>query len=280
MSKEIFSAVMGNLRTVGTKSYACVPTNLLTVDPEYQRIEGRNEKKIKKLVTLWDPLQMDALKVVPHKETGDFSVVDGLGRLTAAGILGLNSLECEIINGPDDSKERRKFEARIFLGQTPARDPINAAQMHNARMLLGDPTALTIDKLLKEYNIKFAKTKGSRIEGYLGSYATTYKITEKIQEEGLEYILNTLCEAGYNLIHDGLSSSLFRALAKIYLAYNIDISDYIRNMSPGILKAKARAKYSEQPSSHIALTLFLQDYIVQKYPVRKRINKKGKILTQ
>ena len=191
MSKEIFSAVMGNLRTVGTKSYACVPTNLLTVDPEYQRIEGRNEKKIKK-----------------------------------------------------------------------------------------DPTALTIDKLLKKYGIKFAKTKGSRTEGYLGSYAATYKIAEKIQEEGLEYILNTLCEAGYNLIHDGLSSSLFRALAKIYLAYNIDISDYIRNMSPGILKAKARAKYSEQPSSHIALTLFLQDYIIQKYPVRKRINKKGKILKQ
>lgn len=281
MSKGIFTTVMANLRTVGGKAYACVPREILTVDPEYQRVEMRNEKKIKKLISTWDPVQMDALKVVPHKETGEFSVVDGLGRLTVAGILGLDSLECEIIQtAPDDPKERRKFEAKIFLGQTPAREPINAAQMHNARMLLGDPVAMTIDKLLKKYNIKFFNHKGSRLEGCLGSYAVTYELTKTIGESGLEYILSTLCNAGYNLIPNGLNSDLFRSLSKIYLAYNLDISQYVRSMEPQILKAKAIAKYPAHSSRYVAITLFLQDHIIENFPVNKRIDKKGKVLTR
>lgn len=282
-NKEVYQTVMENLRKVGAKSYFNIKLASMSVDSLYQRIETRSTKKIRKLANNWCPTKMDALKVVPHPETYTFSIVDGYGRYKAALSLGIDSLECEVLlDAPVGIDERRKYEARIFLDQTIYTENLKAVQMHGARLLLGDNTALIIEKLSKEYDVKInsAITGGKRAPGVLGSYSTTYDVTKHIGEPGLRFIYETLKEAGYNFEVNGYNSRMFRSLCKIYQAYHCSptfMGEYIRTMSPKTLQAKAVSEYADR-SVDVAITLYMQDYIVANTGVQPKIDGKGKIV--
>lgn len=280
-NKTLFETTQANTRVVGTKSYAMIARELLSVDEEYQRVESRSEDKIKKLALTWNPNQMDALKVVAHPEECLYSVVDGYGRLRASEIKNIHYLECEIIPAPTDIEERRRFEANIFLKQTEAVEPLKPAQMHKARLILNDPAAQDLNNLFKEYNVEYTTKKGNREEHYLGSYSRAYDTVRVYGKECLEFIFKVIEKAGYSVEPNGYSTYVLDSLKKIHVAYS-DVSfdvlgNYLRRMKPATLKAKALAAYSDRSNS-IAVTLFLQDYITEVYSMRKRINKKGKII--
>lgn len=281
-NKDVFTTVMDNLRKVGNKSYFCIKVSSLSVDKLYQRIETRSKEKINRMANNWCPAKMDALKVVPHPETFTFSVVDGYGRLMAASILGIDSLECEVLlDAPEDIIERRKYEANIFLDQTKYVETLRPVQMHNARLVVKDDTAVILENIADEYNVKVvAVGHGRRAPGVLGSYAVAYEITKAIGEAGLRFIFEVCKVAGYNFELNGYNSYVFRSLRRIYQAYHCEpkiIGEYMRTMKPTILKAKAVASYPER-CADIALTLYLQDYYVGITGVHPVINEKGKIV--
>lgn len=280
-NKTLFETTQANTRVVGTKSYAMIARELLSVDEEYQRVESRSEDKIKKLALAWNPNQMDALKVVAHPEECLYSVVDGYGRLRASEIKNIHYLECEIIPAPTDIEERRRFEANIFLKQTEAVEPLKPAQMHKARLILNDPVAQDLDRLLKKYGVEYTAKRGRREEHYLGSYNRAYNTIKVYGKECLEFVFKTIEKAGYNVEPDGYCSYILDSLKKIHVAYPIVsfdvLGNYIRRMRPTTMKAKALATYSDR-SNGIAVTLFLQDYITKVYGVEERIDIKGKII--
>ena len=260
---------------------AYVPEGMLDVDADFQRIETRDSNKIKNLVATWDPNQMDPLVVVPHPETGTFSVVDGFGRLTAARILGLTHLECHVIvNAPENLLERKQFEAKIYLRQVDNIEKLKPSQMHKARVLTGDKPAIILDAALRYYKCSIAKKTGKRLPGYLGSYTRAYDVARLHGEEGLRFVFENCKVAGYDMEPNGYNSGVFRSLGRIYTAYgNIGntIGEYMRSMKPAILKAKAVAKYPER-NPETAITLLFQDHLVEVLHVARKIDQTGKIV--
>ena len=175
MNREAFEAIIDNAQKSKTgRMNAVVPVDMIDADPLYQRIEGHNEAKLKKLEKEWDYNLMDSLIIVPHPETNNFFVVDGLGRLMVARRLNIRKLDCVIIAGPEDIDKRRVFEAKYFLRQADCTDKIKPVDKHNARVLSGDPAAVTVENLMKTYQVEIKKTKGRRAMRQLGSYDTAY----------------------------------------------------------------------------------------------------------
>lgn len=280
-NKEMYNLVMEGVRNVGEKRYVVIPVKLLSADPMYQRIETRNKDKIAKLAREWNPDQMDALKVVAHPESFTYSIVDGYGRWMAATMRGEEYIVCELLVGPTNIEERQKFEANIFLKQTEAVETLKPAQMHNARLLVGDNVAKDLDDLMTEYGVRYTNTKGMREEHYLGSYTRAYQIVKQYTKSRLKYIFEVIQKAGFDLEPNGYSSYVLDSLKKIYTAYptiNPEfVAKLIRPMTPLTLKAKALGKYPEKNTS-IAVTLYLQDKITEAYGVQKKFTSYGKAM--
>lgn len=271
-NKIAYNAIINNAQKSNTgRMNAVIPVEMIDVDPAYQRVESRNERKIRKLRDEWDYNLMDALLVVPHPETYNFFVVDGLGRLTVAKEIGLEELDCVVIPGPLDPKERRKFEAKYFLRQSDCTDAIRPVQKHNALVLNGDAVALAIDQLCKEYNVKIVSNKGARDPKKLGSYASTFRLVKAKGKNALEYAFNVIKEAGFDNEANGYAAGMIEAFASIYDAYGESVSykavgDYLRKMNVMTFKSRAIGKYPERYGNggKVAMILFLQDWIVKE----------------
>lgn len=251
---------------------AVIPFELLTVDPAYQRIEGRSERKLNKLRNEWEYEMMDALTVFAHPEECMFYVVNGLGRLIIAKEKEeKKAVDCVIILGPDDPEERRRKEARFFLRQGDCTERIKPVHKHRAKVITKDEVAIIIRDVCKEYKVKIVETSGRRNMKELGSYPAAEEVTKKVGEDGLRWVFDVIKEAGYSQVSDGYAENIMRALGRIYDGFgNVNpkmLGKYMRYMDPAVLKRKAIAKYPERYANNgmIAITLFLQDYIIENY---------------
>lgn len=282
MNKVAFNAIMNNAQKSNTgRRNAVIPVEMIDADPMYQRVEGRNERKIIKLRNEWDYNLMDALMVVPHPETSNFFVIDGLGRLTVARELGITELDCVIIIGPDDVDERRKFEARYFLRQAICTDPLRPVAMHNARVLNGDPVATTIENICNEYGVAIMDSKGNRKANSLGSYDRTFKVVKRNGESGLRFVFDVIKYAGFNEEQNGYSGRLVTVLGKFYDGYRDipakDLGEFLRNMSPMIFQANAVSSYPQRAHNpEIPMILYLQDWAVKHEDKEIVFNLNGK----
>lgn len=278
-NKALYNAIMNNTKEIGHKVYAAIPVELLYADPEYQRIETRNERKIYGLAKEWDDAKMDALRVVPHPEEYRFAVVDGYGRMCASQMTETpkTSLECEIIQGaPSDPEERLKFEARLYCEQQDETERLSPIQKHKANVLLRNSTAMILELVCNEYHVSIVSGKGWRNERTLGSYGDAFNIVRVHGEECLRYIFDVIKASGFDLEPNGYCRPVMVSLRNVYTAYGKDskkaISEFLRQSSPRDFKANAIAKYPKR-EANIACTLFLQDYLVsmgygQEYTIK------------
>lgn len=278
-NKVLYNAIMSNTKEIGSKVYASIPVELLYADPEYQRIETRNERKIYGLAKEWDDAKMDALRVVPHPEEYRFAVVDGYGRMCASQMTETpkTSLECEIIQGaPSDPEERLKFEARLYCEQQDETERLSPIQKHKANVLLRNSTAMILELVCNEYHVSIVSGKGWRNERTLGSYGDAFNIVRVHGEECLRYIFDVIKASGFDLEPNGYCRPVMVSLRNVYTAYGKDskkaISEFLRQSSPRDFKANAIAKYPKR-EANIACTLFLQDYLVsmgygQEYTIK------------
>ena len=281
--KMLYEAIMNNTKEIGNKTYAFIPVSLLYADPEYQRIETRNERKIYGLAKEWDDAKMDALRVVPHPEEYRFAVVDGYGRMCASQMTETpkTSLECEIIQGaPSDPEERLKFEARLYCEQQDETERLSPIQKHKANVLLRNTTAMILELVCSEYQVAIMSGKGYRNPRTLGSYTDAYSIVRVHGEDCLRYIFEVIRDAGFDLEPNGYCRPVMVSLRNIYTAYGKDskktISEFLRKSSPKDFKANAIAKYPKR-EANIACTLFLQDYLVSIGYGQEYVIKEGKL---
>lgn len=269
MNKVAFNAIMNNAQKSNTgRMNAVIPVSMVDASPAYQRIEGRNEDKLRKLKNEWDYDLMDSLMVVPHPETYNFFVVDGLGRLTAAKELGYQELDCVIIIGPDDPVERLKFEAKHFLNQATCTNPLRPVDMHNARVINEDPVAIAIETICNEYGVAVKKEKNNPNPKRLGSYDRTFKLVTQHGSNALRFAFDVIKYAGYDKEKRGYSGRLITVLGKFYDGFSDvdpkDLGNYLRGKSPMIYQANAVSKYPMRAHNpEIPMILYLQDWAVK-----------------
>lgn len=286
--KLAYESIMENAYKSKTgKIFAVIPVELLVVDPLYQRINGRNERKLRKLINEWDDNLMDPITVIPHPEIFAFSIGDGLGRVTAGRLKKepKDKYDSSIVIGPVDIEERRKFEADIFLRQANCTDPIKPAAKHNALMLNNDKVAMIIDRLCKEYQVDIGVAKaGNHTPHVLGSYSNTTGLVKSYGEENLRWVFDVIKVAGFDEENNGYATSIMKSLGAIHHAYpNVSynsIGEYMRHMNPVTFKSRAIAAYPERSASdgRIAMILFLQDYINENIDSEVKFDSKGKMI--
>lgn len=276
--KTLFDTIVANIQKVGTKNYACIPVQLLYVDPDYQRIMTRSKRKIQELVNNWDPSQMDPLKVVIHKEECCFAIVDGFGRWTASQQLPipLDSLDCNIIlDVPKNKKERKRFEARLFAHQSDSVERVRPAQMHNANVLLGVDEYLWIDDVCKKYDIEISKGVAGRVaKGVLGNYSRTLRIAKTLGYDCLDYIFRLICESRWNLERDGFSGHIVDAIANMWAYHPNDrkeiytcLLSWMKNNTPNMFSTLSKGKYPSRAGA--CYSLYFEDMLVNGLQIER-----------
>lgn len=255
---------------------AVVPLSCCFVDSRYQGM--RTHKHLNRLKNKWDERKLTPIILVPHPEEYRFAVVDGQGRCLVAPEKGMDRLNAIILmDVPEDLDERLKFEAEYFIGQDSEVENVKPLEKHLSRVIIGDGAAVSLDKLLNKYGIKFVATKGNREESVLGSYTDTYSIVKVHGEKCLDFIFSIIDNAGWNKETNGYATFVMRALREVWIAHPNDrkeihrfLSKELRQIDPALFSAEAKAKYPKR-DHRVSCVLYVEDLVCDGLGIEKKI---------
>lgn len=283
---EQFNDIVSNIKplmTVGKgknqraiTGSAVVPLSCCFVDSRYQGM--RTHKHLNRLKNKWDERKLTPIILVPHPEEYRFAVVDGQGRCLVAPEKGMDRLNAIILmDAPEDLNERLKFEAEYFIGQDSEVENVKPLEKHLSRVIIGDSAAVSLDKLLNKYGIKFVATKGNREESVLGSYTDTYSIVKVHGEKCLDFIFSIIDNAGWNKETNGYATFVMRALREVWIAHPNDrkeihryLSKELRQIDPALFSAEAKAKYPKR-DHRVSCVLYVEDLVCDGLGIEKKI---------
>ena len=255
---------------------AVVPLSCCFVDSRYQGM--RTHKHLNRLKNKWDERKLTPIILVPHPEEYRFAVVDGQGRCLVAPEKGMDRLNAIILmDAPEDLDERLKFEAEYFIGQDSEVENVKPLEKHLSRVIIGDSAAVSLDKLLNKYGIKFVATKGNRGESVLGSYTDTYSIVKVHGEKCLDFIFSIIDNAGWNKETNGYATFVMRALREVWIAHPNDrkeihryLSKELRQIDPALFSAEAKSKYPKR-DHRVSCVLYVEDLVCDGLGIEKKI---------
>ena len=273
--KPLMTVGKGKNQRVITGS-AVVPLSRCFVDSRYQGM--RTHKHLNRLKNKWDERKLTPIILVPHPEEYRFAVVDGQGRCLVAPEKGIDRLNAIILmDAPEDLDERLKFEAEYFIGQDSEVENVKPLEKHLSRVIIGDSAAVSLDKLLNKYGIKFVATKGNREESVLGSYTDTYSIVKVHGEKCLDFIFSIIDNAGWNKETNGYATFVMRALREVWIAHPNDrkeihrfLSKELRQIDPALFSAEAKSKYPKR-DHRVSCVLYVEDLICDGLGIEKKI---------
>lgn len=277
--KEVYDLVIASLRKVGNKHYASIPLTLLFADKRFQRNSKSANAKIKRLVDRWNPNKMDALKVVPHGETCNFSVVDGFHRLTALKMMGVTTVECEVVLGLSENPDERLVqEAFLFATQGDEVDHLLPVDKHNANLVIGVKENVAVDTLCQKYHIPLKTSLRGRTKlSHLAGFTAALNIA-RINETLLDDVFYILCESRWNLAAKGLGALTLKTVSGILSLHPEDkenvikaLIEYFTPIDPSQYYANAYIKYPERREQE-RLVLFLEDYLVENLGITRVYN--------
>ena len=263
-----------NQRTI--TGSAVVPLSCCFVDSRYQGM--RTHKHLNRLKNRWDERKLTPIILVPHPEEYRFAVVDGQGRCLVAPEKGMDRLNAIILmDAPEDLDERLKFEAEYFIGQDSEVENVKPLEKHLSRVIIGDVAAVSLEKLLNKYDIKFVATKGNREESVLGSYTDTYRIVKVHGEKCLDFIFSIIENAGWNKEANGYATFVMRALKEVWIAHPNDrneihsfLSEELRQIDPALFSADAKSKYPKR-DHRVSCVLYVEDLVCEGLGIEKKI---------
>ena len=273
--KPLMTVGKGKNQRVITGS-AVVPLSRCFVDSRYQGM--RTHKHLNRLKNKWDERKLTPIILVPHPEEYRFAVVDGQGRCLVAPEKGMDRLNAIILmDAPEDLDERLKFEAEYFIGQDSEVENVKPLEKHLSRVIIGDSAAVSLDKLLNKYGIKFVATKGNREESVLGSYTDTYSIVKVHGEKCLDFIFSIIDNAGWNKETNGYATFVMRALREVWIAHPNDrkeihrfLSKELRQIDPALFSAEAKSKYPKR-DHRVSCVLYVEDLVCDGLGIEKKI---------
>ena len=273
--KPLMTTGKGKNQRVITGS-AVVPLSLCYVDSRYQGM--RTHKHLNKLRNRWDERKLTPIILVLHPEEYRLAIVDGQGRYLVAPEKGMDRLNAIILmDAPEDPNERLKFEAEYFIGQDSEVENVKPLEKHLSRVIIGDSAAVSLDKLLNKYGIKFVATKGNRGESVLGSYTDAYSIVKVHGEKCLDFIFSIIDNAGWNKETNGYATFVMRALREVWIAHPNDrkeihryLSKELRQIDPALFSAEAKSKYPKR-DHRVSCVLYVEDLVCDGLGIEKKI---------
>lgn len=252
------------------------PLSLLYVDDRYQGL--RTHKQLSKLDKNFDIRKLAPIVIVLHPEEYRCAIVDGQGRYLVAPNHGMDALNAIVLmDAPDDPEERLKFEAEYFIGQDSEVERVKPLEKHLSRVIIGDESAVILEKMFKKYGIKYVSTRGNRGESVLGSYTDTYEIAKQHGEKCLEFIFGIIQNAGWDNESNGYATFVMRALRDAWIAHPVNrrkihtyLSKCLREIDPSLFSSNARSRYPKR-DTRSGCTLLVEDMICDGLGIERRL---------
>jgi hypothetical protein len=123
----------------------------LVIDPDYQRDllkTGRNN--IIKIAMEFDWSKFSTV-IVAAVEGGQFAIVDGQHRCTAAALRGIEKVPCQIIVAD------RKRQAAAFAAINAVVTAMSSLQIHAAKVIAGERSAVAIAKVCADAGVSICR---------------------------------------------------------------------------------------------------------------------------
>lgn len=252
------------------------PLSLLYVDERYQGL--RTHKQLSKLDKNFDIRKLAPIVIVLHPEEYRCAIVDGQGRYLVAPNHGMDALNAIVLmDAPDDPEERIKFEAEYFIGQDSEVERVKPLEKHLSRVIIGDKSAVILEKMFKKYGIRYVNTRGNRGESVLGSYTDTYEIAKQHGEKCLEFIFGIIQNAGWDNESNGYATFVMRALRDAWIAHPANrrkihtyLSKCLREIDPSLFSSNARSRYPKR-DTRSGCTLLVEDMICDGLGIERRL---------
>ena len=266
-----------------------IPVRLFAIDPMYQT-PNRTERDMRYLVNNFDDRKLLPVTGVPHDEEGKIYLVDGYGRWQASQQVDpkkYETLACMVIlNAPTERKARQKFEAEQYAFQNLNVAKMQPIQKHGALEILEDEAVLALDAMQKKYGFLYAKEKGQREGGVLGSYASTYSIARQHKANCLDYIFSVCRESGFDRKPNGYASYIMKGLSDMWRYYPENreetaefLGTYLRKFDPAKFKANAQSRYILL-DFRMAISLYMEDLIVDNISLSHKRKVEGRSVTE
>lgn len=242
-------------KTSANIMYACIPLELMDVDPEYQRPVTR--RRINTLKANWNDAAAGALIVSYRNDR--FIVMDGNGRRHAAAELGKTMLHCQIHVGLSQSDE-----AKIFTAQDKAKSPLNGSDRIKSGAIAEDPVYLGVRDVCREFNVNPYRS-GNKIGALTGATRAAW-IVGHDGPDMLRRIFKLVHTADWHLQPNGYSSNVlntFRNLCLLYKDQEIDsaVVKACRGTTPAELTIIAQAAHANSHGPVTALTAYIGTFI-------------------
>lgn len=110
----------------------------LVVDPTYQRpIVGKGRRTVDRIARAFSWSCFSPVVVSPV-EGGKFAIIDGQHRTTAAALVGLDSVPCQVVVVP------REAQAAAFKAINGVTTPISRMALHAAALVASEPLAVRL----------------------------------------------------------------------------------------------------------------------------------------
>ena len=127
----------------------------LLVDPAYQRpIIGKGRRNVDRIARTFS-WSCFAPVVVSPVEGGKFAIIDGQHRTTAAALVGLESVPCQVVVAA------REEQAAAFKAINGVTTPISRMALHAAALVAGEPGAAKISDVCARAERRAAPLPGS-----------------------------------------------------------------------------------------------------------------------
>jgi len=204
----------------------------LNVDPMVQR--GLNTVKMNKIRDTWDDTLVGVL-VVSQRGDGTYYVIEGQHRLAAAmdhpELGGAYEFLCEVYTGLTLAQE-----AQMFRGINTLRSLPSAYDRYRVSLVAGDESAILIDDVLKELDLKAG---ASATNDTVGCVQALTRVVEKFGKETLHNSLSVLI-AAFGRAADTYDADLLQGVA--HLIGTNERVDFKRLTSK--LAGRGRTKFS------------------------------------
>lgn len=193
---------------------AWLPVAKCAVDPVYQRTleSTRSQALIARIVANFSWAAFQAVLAV-KKKGGTWIIIDGQHRIEAARLCGIAHVPGIVV-----SAESVAAQAAAFVQANSDRVAVNAFALHHARVVAGDETAKTVDRVCRVASVtipKYPIPADKLRPGQTLALVTIARLARTLGENAAALVLHTIMGA-YATEPGAIKASLITALGKTW----------------------------------------------------------------
>lgn len=284
--KQEALAFLNTAVEIGNKIFCCIPVKMLRIDHEmYQR---PLQKSFKYLLDNWDSDKCDPI-TVNYRSDGFWYVINGQHRETAAEMLGITQIVCDVFVGLS-----LKEEAELFVGQYDGTTKLNPIDSYRANIIRGEEVDTLIKDVCDKYGISITYDKAPKV---LGSLTVVRRIVKPsiIRSGGkssdakenikiVDWIFDIFKQSEWEGYNDTYNADMIQALWYIWrnnqdslITVKRKLVDFFKISSPREIKALGNIEYPDCGHGG-GIYRIMMDIINESSNVRTKIGENSKVV--